>query len=98
MYMYTYVCLTVGIHAFIFLGPDPTSVLTDRPHTYFRHRQVLMRSDRLRANGGHIRPQAFQARKEYFVAKDTGALHEQVCGWIRIGGLMRAYGTKGSAR
>lgn len=37
-----------------------------------------MRSDRLRVNGGHIRPQAFQARKEYFVAKDTGALHEQV--------------------
>lgn len=41
-------------------------------------RQVLMRASRLQANGSFLRPQAFQARKEYLVAKDTGALHEQV--------------------
>ena len=37
-----------------------------------------MRAERLRANGGFLRPEAFQARKEFLVAKDTGALHEQV--------------------
>lgn len=37
-----------------------------------------MRADRLRANGAYLRPEAFQARKEALVAKDIGALHEQV--------------------
>ena len=37
-----------------------------------------MRAERLRANGAYLRPEAFQARKEALVAKDIGALHEQV--------------------
>ena len=43
-----------------------------------RHRQTLMRAQRLRNNGQYLQRDAFCMRKAYFTAKDTGILRAKV--------------------
>mmetsp|Transcript_4570 Transcript_4570/g.5293 ORF Transcript_4570/g.5293 Transcript_4570/m.5293 type:complete len:286 (+) Transcript_4570:181-1038(+) len=45
-----------------------------------KHRQLLMRSQRLRANGGFLTPRSFRMRKKYFNYKKDGKLRAKVQG------------------